>query len=92
MRKPVFSICENKYTDQLSGNNAADQRLYFRYIDSTILLLSISWFQTDVLPICQLSVGVRPGWKPGRQDFLRHGSNVKDTYSPHLFLLVNMII
>ena len=36
MRKPAFHICENKCADQLYGHFAADQRLCFRYIDSTI--------------------------------------------------------
>ena len=36
---PSFCICENKGTDQLRGNRAADQRLCFRYIDSTNPLL-----------------------------------------------------
>ena len=40
MRKPTFCICENKDTDQLRGNREADQHLCFRYIDSTIPLLS----------------------------------------------------
>ena len=35
-------ICENKDADQLSGNREADQRLCFRYIDSTIPLLTKS--------------------------------------------------
>ena len=39
VRKPAFSICENKDADQLRGNREADQRLCFRYMDSTILLL-----------------------------------------------------
>ena len=39
MRKPVFCICENKDADQLRGNREADQRLCFRYLDSTIPLL-----------------------------------------------------
>ena len=39
MRKPVFSINENKGGDQLCGNHAADQLLCFRYTDSTIALL-----------------------------------------------------
>ena len=39
MRKPAFYICENKDADQLRGNREADQRLCFRYIDSTINLL-----------------------------------------------------
>ena len=40
MRKPAFYIWENKDADQLRGNREADQRLCFRYIDSTIPLLS----------------------------------------------------
>ena len=36
--KPTFCICENKDADQLCGNREADQRLCFRYIDSTIPL------------------------------------------------------
>ena len=42
MRKPAFCIFENKDADQLHGNRVADQRLCFRYIDSTIPLLSKS--------------------------------------------------
>ena len=41
MRKPAFCICENKGADQLRGNREADQRLCFRYTDSTIPLLPI---------------------------------------------------
>ena len=36
MRKPAIFICENKDADQLRGNREADQRLCFRYLDSTI--------------------------------------------------------
>ena len=39
MRKPDFCICENKGADQLHSNCAADQRLYFCYLDRTIPLL-----------------------------------------------------
>ena len=39
MRKPTICICQNKGTDQLRGNHVADQRLCFRYTDSTIPLL-----------------------------------------------------
>ena len=42
MRKPGFCICENKDADQLRGHREADQRLCFRYMDSTIPLLSKS--------------------------------------------------
>ena len=48
MGKPTICICENKGADQLRGNREADQRLCFRYSDSTIPLLlktEISSFQ-----------------------------------------------
>ena len=50
----VLHICENKDADQLRGNREADQRLCFRYIDSTIHLLSIP----EIYPS---SVAVQPG-------------------------------
>ena len=46
-------ICENKDADQLRGNREADQRLCFRYTDSTIPLLAkskiSSFYQSPVL-------------------------------------------
>ena len=42
VRKPAFCICENKDVDQLRGFREADQRLCFRYTDSTISLLAES--------------------------------------------------
>ena len=39
MGKPTICIGENKDADQLRGNREADQRLCFRYSDSTIHLL-----------------------------------------------------
>ena len=42
VRKPAFCICENKDADQLRGYREADQRLCFRYTDTTIHLLSKS--------------------------------------------------
>ena len=39
MGKPTICIGENKDADQLRGNREADQRLRFRYSDSTIPLL-----------------------------------------------------
>ena len=46
MRKPTICICENKDANQLRGyreaHREADQRLRFRYTDSTITLLSKS--------------------------------------------------
>ena len=37
-----FAVCENKDADQLRGNREADECLCFRYITSTIPLLSKS--------------------------------------------------
>ena len=45
MRKPAFCICENKDAGQLRGNREADQRLCFRYLDSTIPLLPSSYIR-----------------------------------------------
>ena len=39
MGKPTICIGENKDADQLRGNREADQRLCFRYSDSTTPLL-----------------------------------------------------
>ena len=36
MGKPTICIGENKGADQLRGNRESDQRLCFRYTDSTI--------------------------------------------------------
>ena len=57
MRKPVFCICENKDADQLRGNREADQRLCFRYTDSTISLL----LKYKISSLQQFSVAVQPG-------------------------------
>ena len=42
VRKQAFCICENKDADQLRSSSEVEQRLYFRYMDSTIPLLSKS--------------------------------------------------
>ena len=57
VRKLAFCVCENKATDQLCGNLTADQRLCFRYMDSTIPLFSKSEISSLYLP----SVAVQPG-------------------------------
>ena len=44
IRKPAFRMCENKGAKQLHGNRPADQHLSFCYRDSTIPLLSNSFF------------------------------------------------
>ena len=57
MRKLAFLyICENKDADQLRGNREADQRLCFRYTDSTIHLLP----KSELSSIQLSSVAVQP--------------------------------
>ena len=57
MRKTAFYICENKDADQLCSNCAANQRLCFRYRDSTIPLLS----KSEISSLKPSSVAVQPG-------------------------------
>ena len=57
MRKPTICICENKGADQLCGNREADQRLCFRYTDSTMPLLS----KSKISSFLPSSVLVQPG-------------------------------
>ena len=54
MRKPDFCICKSKDSDQLRSYCAADQRLCFCYIDSTIPLLPKSEKKMAAQPgLCQ---------------------------------------
>ena len=57
MRKPAFCLCENKDADQLRRNREADQRLCFRYIDSTVPLLP----KYEISSLWPYSVAVQPG-------------------------------
>ena len=57
VRKPAFCISENKDADQLRGNREADQRLCFRYIDSTIPLFS----KLEISSLYASRVVVEPG-------------------------------
>ena len=56
MRKPAFCISENKGAFQLRSNCAADQRLCFRHIDSTISLLP----KSEISSLWPSSVAVQP--------------------------------
>ena len=65
MRKPTFCICGNKDADQLRDNREADQRLCFRYIDSTIFFFLNTKFQASSNLVWLYSlVCVGPGRKP----------------------------
>ena len=84
MRKPTFCICENKDADQLRGNREADQRLCFRYIDSTIPLLS----KCEISSLQLSSVAVQPGLCRTRSEtrtlvFSRRGSYVVGSHTLH---------
>ena len=57
MRKQGFCMCENKDADQLRGNREADQRLCFRYINSTFPLLS----ESEISSLKPYSVIAQPG-------------------------------
>ena len=53
MRNPAFCICENKDADQLRGNRETDQRLCFRYTDSSIPLLIRNFKPLAILCGCR---------------------------------------
>ena len=56
-RKPAFCIWENKDADQLHGNREVDQRLCFRYTDSTIPFLP----KSEISSLKLSSVAAQPG-------------------------------
>ena len=77
MGKPTICIGENNGTDQLRGNREADQRLCFRYTDSTLPLL----FKAEISSFQLASVTVQPDLCPTCLEtillvFPRGGSNV----------------
>ena len=76
MRKPTFYIFENKDADQFRSNHEADQRLCFRYTDSTIPLLPKSEISSLYLLWLHSLVCVGPGRKPRRPVFSKGGSYI----------------
>ena len=59
MGKPTICIGENKDADQLCGNRKADQRLCFRFSDSTIPLLHV--LKSEISRFYLFSVLVQAG-------------------------------
>ena len=57
VRKPTICIGEHKDADQLCGNREADQRLCFRYMDSTLTLL----LKSKILSFKPVSVTAQTG-------------------------------
>ena len=75
MRKPDFCLCENKGADQLCSNCKADQRLYFRYSDSTIPLLPKHEFSSFQPISVTVQLGLCRTWSETlKTGFLRRGS------------------
>ena len=58
MRNPASCICKIKGADQLCSNRAADQHLYFCYMDGTIPLLAKSSLSDETLN--QGPISMRP--------------------------------
>ena len=70
MSNPDFCLCENEGADQLRSNCEADQRLCFRYSNSTISLLLNPKFQASSHPLwLYMPICVRPGQNPRRPVF-----------------------
>ena len=61
-RKPDFYLCENKGADQLRSNCEADQRLCFRYMDSTLSLLIKSEISSFYAASGTVHVGLCQTW------------------------------
>ena len=75
MRIPAFCNYENKGADQLHSNCTADQRLCFRYINSTIPLLPKYEISSHLSSFVTVQPGLCRTWsKPRRQVFSRRGS------------------
>ena len=89
LRKPAFCICENKDADQLRSNCEADQRLCFRYWDSTIYYLNPKFQPSSHLLLPHSPVCVRPGRKPRRPVFSERGSYNAPMLAQHGTLLQN---
>ena len=74
MGKPTICICENKDADQLRGNREADQRLCFRYSDSTIPPLLNSEISSFWLFSVLVQVGLCRTWSETQiVGFVTHG-------------------
>ena len=78
MRKPAFCIYENND----AGNREADQRLCFRYIDSTIPFLPIY----EISSLLPSSVAVQPGLCRTWSEIPKTGVLTTRLISPDAFL------
>ena len=89
MRKPTICIYENKDADQLRGNREADQRLCFRYMDSTIPLL----FKSEISNFYLSSMTVQPGlcrtWSKSKLLVFPRGGSIYGIVCSIFFIIQN---
>ena len=76
MTKPTICMGENKDADQLRGNREADQRLCFRYTDSTFPPLLIPKFSRFWVSSVTVQAGLCQTWSETQiVGFLMHRLN-----------------
>ena len=81
-KKQIFCLCENKGADQLRSNCEADQRLCFRFSDSTIPVLSKSKISSfKAAPVTVQAYLCQTWLETKLLVFLRTGSYVIACYS-----------
>ena len=78
VRKPTICMGENKDADQLRGNREADQRLCFRYTDSTFPPLLIPKFSRFWVSSVTVQAGLCWTWSETQiVGFVMHRPNFK---------------
>ena len=89
MRKPTICMGENKDADQLRGNREADQRLCFRYMDSTFPPLLIPKFSRFWVSSVTVQAGLCWTWSETQiVGFVMHRLNSSDAF---LFVTLPLI-
>ena len=84
MRKPTICMGENKDADQLRGNREADQRLCFRYTDSTFPSLLIPKFSRCWVSSVTVQAGLCWTWSETQiVGFVTHRLNYYETCKSH---------
>ena len=72
MRKPPFSIFQNKGADQLCSNRATDQHFCFHYIDSTMTTIPVL-FKSENFNLCGHTAGFVSDLVGYPEDRFSHG-------------------
>ena len=90
VRKPTICMGENKDADQLRGNREADQRLCFRYTDSTFPPLLIPKFSRFWVSSVTVQAGLCWTWSETQiVGFVMH--RLISFFLPFLSLFCNII-